>query len=131
MFKPVPIQIVSMLGCAIGAATLRKGRSSLRIRLGGIAFDPRLTRLILTITALAFAILVSIAASHLHITADEDRDCAVCAAFAGKVEGPVAPIAVIAPAIAVFVARAWLPRSQIANRTPILLPPSCGPPDIA
>ena len=89
------------------------------------------SRLVLVVTALAFTILVSVAASHLHVTADDDRDCAICAAFAGKVEGPSASVAILAPAIAVYVDRAWRPRRQIARSTPILVPPSCGPPLVA
>jgi len=83
---------------------------------------------VLALTAGAFALLVSIAASHLHLAADDNDGCAVCAAFAGKLEGPstyvptVAVVSVVHPA-------GPAPVLQPAPPAPAhLRPPCCGPP---
>ena len=90
-----------------------------------------LQRLVCGVTAVVFTILVSVAVSHLHVGADQDAACAVCAAFAGKLEG--ASTSTTAPPTAVVVALriAVLPRPQIASSALIALPPSCGPPLVA
>src|ERR1700686_4065419 len=54
--------------------------------------------LIAVVSAVAFAILVSIAATHLHTGLDSDEACAVCAAVIGKLEGPSSVPAVVPPA---------------------------------
>ncbi len=80
------------------------------------------------ISAVAFAILVSVAASHLHVAPDADEACAVCAAVIGKLEGPSAPAAVVSP---VGVAYLWLaPRIllRVEQVFLVVLPPSRGPP---
>jgi hypothetical protein len=92
---------------------------------------PRSRRVVVTLTGVAFAILVSVAATHLHIGPDTDAACAVCAAFTGKLEGPSAsPLA--APAIRIVYAspQARFPRSPAAAIL-VVLPPSCGPPHFA
>jgi hypothetical protein len=83
------------------------------------------------ISAVAFAILVSIAATHLHIGLDADEACAVCAAVIGKLEGPSAPAAVVSP---VGIAYLWLaPRIflRVEQVFLVVLPPSRGPPRFA
>ena len=42
--------------------------------------------LIAAVSAVAFALLVSIAATHLHTGVDSDEACAVCAAVIGKLQ---------------------------------------------
>ncbi len=55
----------------------------------------------LAVTAGCFALLVSVAASHLHIGPDADEACALCAAFAGKLEGPSLSVPMVAIATVV------------------------------
>ena len=82
----------------------------------------------LTLTGIAFTVLVSVAATHVHIAPDADEGCALCAAFAGKIEGPsvsVPPAAVAAVIQTVCVA----PVPRLLPLAPAhLLPPTCGPP---
>jgi hypothetical protein len=83
---------------------------------------------VLVATAIAFTLLVSVAASHLHITPDGDEGCAVCAAFAGKIEGPSAAVPALAPASFAYTVCST-PVSRPVPATPAhLLPPTCGPP---
>lgn len=80
------------------------------------------------LTALCFAALVSLAATHLHIGVDADEGCAVCAAVVGKVAGPTAT-----PVIKLGLeSNYWLtvtPRRHAPLLAlAVVLPPSCGPP---
>ncbi|HTS21075.1 MAG TPA: hypothetical protein VMN79_04605 [Casimicrobiaceae bacterium] len=91
----------------------------------------RYRRVVATVCAIAFAILASVAASHLHIGADQDEACAVCAAFAGKLESPVAQPPALAP-VALAFWRCEVPQdAQVRHRLVVILPPSCGPPEVA
>lgn len=88
----------------------------------------RRERLVLALTASAFAFLVSVAASHLHLAPDADDACAVCAAFAGKIEGPSAPVPAVAVTTVIHCIRTMpAPRREPAEPAH-LLPPNCGPP---
>jgi hypothetical protein len=87
--------------------------------------------LIATASVVAFVVLVSVAATHLHIGADADEACAVCAAVIGKLEGPAAPPAVVPPADAAQFWQRFLAAAQVARGVVVVLPPSCGPPDVA
>jgi hypothetical protein len=83
---------------------------------------------VLALTASAFALLVSVAASHLHLAPDNDEACAVCAAFAGKIETPSAYVPTVAMATVIHVAVA-APVVRLAPPAPAhLWPPNCGPP---
>ncbi|HEV2978789.1 MAG TPA: hypothetical protein VG425_14510 [Casimicrobiaceae bacterium] len=83
---------------------------------------------VLALTASAFALLVSVAASHLHLAPDNDEACAVCAAFAGKIEGPSTYVPTVAVATVIHVAVA-APALRLAPPAPAYLwPPNCGPP---
>jgi len=88
-------------------------------------------RVIVALTAIAFAVLVSVAATHLHVGADADEGCAVCAAVAGKLAGPkVAPAAKLSAEIATWLA--VLPAGHSSPRLlSVVLPPSRGPPAIS
>jgi hypothetical protein len=87
--------------------------------------------LIAAVSAVAFAILVSIAATHLHTGLDSDEACAVCAAVIGKLEGPSSvPAAVPPPSIPYFWQRPP-PAPHVARVVRVVLPPSCGPPRFA
>lgn len=86
--------------------------------------------LIATASVVAFAALVSVAATHLHIGADADEACAVCAAVIGKLEGPPAPPVVIPPATLAQFWQRFVAAAQVARGVVVVLPPSCGPPDV-
>jgi hypothetical protein len=88
----------------------------------------RASALITIVSAIAFALLVSVAATHLHISPAGDSDCEICTAVAGKLTSP--PAVAIAPAphlLTVFAVAAPV-LIQVARVAPTLLPPSCGPP---
>lgn len=83
---------------------------------------------VLAFTAIAFALLVSVAASHVHIQPDADEACAVCAAFAGKLEGPSVYVPTVATSTVIAVAGV-APVSRFVPPVPAhILPPNCGPP---
>jgi hypothetical protein len=85
-------------------------------------------RLVLVVTAGAFALLVSVAASHVHIAPDADEACAVCVAFAGKLEGPSLSVPTVAVATVVH-SVCVAPLTRLLPPPPAhLLPPTCGPP---
>jgi len=85
---------------------------------------------VLALTAIAFTILVSVAASHLHVTPDADDGCALCAAFAGKIEGPSLTVPTVAVATVIHCVRI-VPASRPNPPGPAhLLPPNCGPPQV-
>ena len=83
------------------------------------------------VAAVAFAILVSVAATHLHIGLDADEGCAVCAAFVGKLEGPSAPSIAVPPVAVSYFARPIRVAPHVASLALVVLPPSCGPPRFA
>lgn len=85
-------------------------------------------RVVCGLTALCFAALVSLAATHLHLGVDGDEGCAVCAAVVGKVAGPIA-----VPAVKLNLElnyRLAPPPSHcsLPFALAVVLPPSCGPP---
>lgn len=95
--------------------------------------DRRHDRLVWAVTVLAFAILVSAAASHLHVAADLDESCAICAAVGiGKLEGPATNLVAPVPlAVNEFRLADLGPPSLPQSAGVVVLPPSCGPPGIA
>jgi hypothetical protein len=112
---------------------LHEASSYQRAGWGPVPVDRALGRLVIVVTALAFAILVSVAASHVHLGADLDESCSICAAFGvGKLKGPtpsvVAPVPV---AVTWFQQEPQSPPSLAHNVVVVVLPPSCGPPSIA
>ena len=88
------------------------------------------TWLVLLVTATAFAILVSLAASHLQFVPDDDA-CVVCTAFEDDLHEADLPQEAARPVVVVHLVVAALPQSQRLGVTPTLLPPSCGPPVVA
>jgi len=81
------------------------------------------------IVLLAFAVLASIAASHLHVGADQDEFCSLCAAFgSGKLEPPSPAVTVPTPVSVAYLVTEFERPSQVSRSTPVVLPPSCGPP---
>lgn len=93
----------------------------------------RLQRIAAAIIAVAFAILVSVAASHLHLGADQDEACSICAAFGiGKVKGPTPNVVVPAPVVVTYLRQETQSAPPLAhNVVVVVLPPSCGPPLVA
>jgi hypothetical protein len=83
------------------------------------------------VAAVAFAIMVSIAATHLHIGLDADEGCAVCAAFVGKLEGPSTPSLAVPPVSVYYFAGPLRIAPQVESPVLVVLPPSCGPPRFA
>jgi hypothetical protein len=85
-------------------------------------------RISCALIALAFASLVSLAATHLHVGPDADEECAICAAVIGKLEGPVVPlIAAIGPELGPW-PRIVPKERPLGLVVAVVLPPSCGPP---
>jgi hypothetical protein len=87
--------------------------------------------LIAAVSAVAFAILVSIAATHLHTGLDSDEACAVCAAVIGKLEGPSSLPAVVPPPSIPYFWQRPPTAPHVARVVRVVLPPSCGPPRFA
>jgi len=85
-----------------------------------------LTRLILLVTSTAFAILLLVASSHLHLVPQDNNGCFVCTALEDKVhefDRPHAARLVLVVYLVVAALRLGV--------LPTLTPPSCGPPAIA
>ena len=80
------------------------------------------------VVAVAFAILVSVAATHLHIGPGADEGCAVCAAFVGKLEGPSVPSIAVPPVSVSYFVRTLVLAPHLEAVALVVLPPSCGPP---
>jgi hypothetical protein len=87
--------------------------------------------LIAAVSVVAFAILVSIAATHLHTGLDSDEACAVCAAVIGKLEGPSSLPAVVPPPTTPYFWQRPPAAPHVARVVRVVLPPSCGPPRFA
>jgi hypothetical protein len=88
--------------------------------------------LLAALTGIAFAILVSIAASHLHVgPADPEDGCAVCLAFAGKVEGPSVQLQIPTPRVVILRVAQPAVAAGVLRSFVVTLPPSCGPPSLA
>ena len=106
------------------------GAKPLRLSVGPLRSRRRSwrSRFALALTAIAFTLLVSVAASHLHIAPDADEACAVCAAFAGKIEGPSAALPTLAPARLVYTVCANPVSRPVPPAPAHILPPTCGPP---
>src|ERR1700730_5808251 len=83
------------------------------------------------VSAVAFAILVSIAATHLHTGLDSDEACAVCAAVIGKLEGPSSLPAVVPPPSIPYFWQRPPAAPHVVRIDQVVLPPSCGPPRFA
>jgi hypothetical protein len=83
---------------------------------------------IAAVAAVAFAILVSVAATHLHIGPGADEGCAVCAAFVGKLEGPSTPSIAVPPVCVSYFVGPLLVAPHLEPVALVVLPPSCGPP---
>jgi len=81
--------------------------------------------------AVAFLVLVFGASTHVHMDADGDEGCAVHMAVVGKFEGPSSPPIVVPPASVTYRSQQPQGSRQIAPASPVVLPPSCGPPQLA
>jgi hypothetical protein len=91
-----------------------------------------LPRIAAAVVLVAFALLTSIAAGHLHVGADQDQYCSLCAAFgAGKLKTPSAGGVAPRPLALSYWRLECDGGSQLSHSAPVVLPPSCGPPRIA
>jgi hypothetical protein len=83
------------------------------------------------LTAITFALLVSTAVSHRHATSLEDQACSICSVAAHKLTS-ADPAPVLAQ-ILIFIAYhlPTLVSISVNAVSPLLLPPSCGPPSFA
>lgn len=80
------------------------------------------------ITAITFVLLISAAATHNHATSLEDQACSICHVAAQKLIST--DTALVVDQILVFLAYRLptLASISIVTVSPLLLPPSCGPP---
>jgi hypothetical protein len=83
------------------------------------------------VAAVAFLVLVFGASTHVHMDADGDEGCAVHMAVVGKLEGPSTPPVVVSPVSVAYHQQQPQRSAQIARAAPVVLPPSCGPPQLA
>lgn len=86
---------------------------------------------IAAVAAVAFLVLIFGATTHVHMDPDGDEGCAVHLAVVGKFEGPSSPPIVIPPASVAYRSQQTQGSPQIAAASPVVLPPSCGPPQLA
>ena len=89
------------------------------------------TWLVLLVTSTAFAILLSVASSHLHAVAQDNNACVACTALEDSFHKSNLPRDDARPAVVVHLIVAALPEPQRFGVTPTLPPPSCGPPAVA
>ena len=87
----------------------------------------RAWRWLAVVVALAFALLVSTAATHHH-PAGEDRDCAICAAVVHAVSDKVAPVAVPIASYVLLYAVERTPTVPLHHAAAVPFPCICGPP---
>lgn len=80
------------------------------------------------VTALTFAFLITTSASHYHKTAQAAHDCVVCGAVVDKVTDVPAPLAHVHRIDLASYHILLVPTQTVVHASPILLPPSCGPP---
>jgi hypothetical protein len=80
------------------------------------------------LTAVTFVVLVSTAAMHHHTTAAEDQDCSICSVVTHKLADH--PLVDLPKLTVIFISYApFLPAMPgVAHVSPLLPPPSCGPP---
>ena len=82
-------------------------------------------------TAVCFAFLLTAAASHHHASGLEAHACLVCGVLSDELPTPTVP-ARAAPSLARLLYRVLVPSFyRYRSRATRLLPPSCGPPDLA
>jgi hypothetical protein len=86
---------------------------------------------IAAVAAAAFLVLVFGASTHVHMDPDGDEGCAVHMAVVGKLEGPSSPPITVPPASVAYHRQQPQRAPQIARAAPVVLPPSCGPPQLA
>lgn len=86
-----------------------------------------LWRWLAVVVALAFALLVSTAATHHH-PAGQDRDCAICAAVVHAVSDTVAPVAVPIASYVLLYAVERTPTAPLHYAASVPFPCICGPP---
>jgi hypothetical protein len=84
------------------------------------------------LTAVAFAMLVLLTATHLHVSSTDEDGCEICSAVVGQLATPGTIDPLPPPRLYVGIAApAATYRSAAPRRGANLLPPSCGPPPAA
>ncbi|MDE2430927.1 MAG: hypothetical protein KGM99_19575 [Burkholderiales bacterium] len=79
-------------------------------------------------TVVSFVLLSATAATHFHATSLEEQACSLCPAVNHQLgDAPVIPV-VTAVAMLLLFEVLTLTKLQLLPASPILLPPSCGPP---
>jgi hypothetical protein len=79
-------------------------------------------------TALTFVLVVATSGSHVHESARAAHDCALCSAVVDALADiPPAPVVVHDLTLASYHIVTVAPL-EVAYASPLLLPPSCGPP---
>lgn len=92
----------------------------------------RFRALIAALTAVAFSMLVLLAATHLHVSSADEDGCEICSAVVGQIATPGTIAALSPPPLDVSFAAPRARYSPAARcRGVNLLPPSCGPPAVA
>lgn len=84
-------------------------------------------RWLAVVVALAFALLVSTAATHHH-PAGQDRDCAICAAVVHAVSDTVLPVAVPVASYLLLYALERTAPAPLHHAVQVPFPCICGPP---
>lgn len=84
-------------------------------------------RWLATVVALAFALLVSVAATHHHPAGEVD-DCAICAAVVHAVSDTVLPVAVPVTSYVLLYALERTPAAPLHHAAEVPFPCICGPP---
>jgi len=84
-------------------------------------------RWLAVVVALAFALLVSTAATHHH-PSGEEYDCAICAAVVHAVSDTVLPVAVPVPSYVLLYAFERTPTASLHHAEAVPFPCICGPP---
>ncbi|GGC60495.1 hypothetical protein GCM10011396_04240 [Undibacterium terreum] len=83
---------------------------------------------IAVITAISFVLMVSTAVTHHHATSLEDQGCSLCTAVAHKLTGAEPALQLAQTVIFLAYRLPSIEAVSVSYPTPLLFPPSCGPP---
>jgi len=99
-----------------------------------IAHATRASRMRVLITlavGLAFLLLVSVSAAHIHFKAVDEDGCSICAVVVGGLHSPPALQIAPPPRLPPLATRAHVDTTFIGGTLQAARPPSCGPPKSA
>ncbi len=80
------------------------------------------------LTVISFVLLISTAATHHHATSLEDQGCSLCTAAVHQLSGAEPALALAQTVVFLAYRLPSLQTVSVTYLTPLLLPPSCGPP---